>query len=188
MPIYALEGDAPQWPDDGPPFVAPGAHVIGRVKLGKNVGIWFGAVIRGDNEWMTIGDDTNIQDNATLHSDMGFPLTIGSGCTIGHGAIVHGCTIGDNTLIGMGATVLNGATIGKNCIVGANALVTEGKEFPDNSLIVGAPAKAVRTLDEAAAQRLKGSAQHYVANAGRFSGGLVAIDAPDARSSGKARP
>ncbi len=192
MPIYALEGDAPRLPDDGSLFVAPGAHVMGRVRLGKNVGVWFGAVIRGDNEWMTIGDDTNIQDNATLHSDFGFPLTIGAGCTIGHGAIVHGCTIGENSLIGMGATVLNGARIGKNCIVGANALVTEGKEFPDNSLIVGAPARAVRSLDEAAAEKLEMSARHYVANAKRFASGLTPIEAPGwaerETRGGRARP
>ncbi|MDY8110443.1 gamma carbonic anhydrase family protein [Fulvimarina sp. 2208YS6-2-32] len=172
MPIYSLEGDAPEFPQDGAPFVAPGARIIGRVRLGSNVGVWFNAVIRGDNEWMTIGDDTNIQDNCTLHSDQGFPLTIGKGCTIGHNAIVHGCTLGDNVLIGMGATILNGAVIGDNSIVGANALVTEGKVFPPNSLIVGAPAKAVRELDAAAAEKLKQSARHYAGNAARFAAGL----------------
>ncbi|MDX1731306.1 MAG: gamma carbonic anhydrase family protein [Aurantimonas coralicida] len=182
MPIYALDEDRPELPEDDSVFVAPGAHVIGRVRLGRNVGIWFGAVLRGDNEWMTIGDDTNIQDNCTLHSDAGFPLTIGAGCTLGHAAIVHGCTIGDNSLIGMGATVLNGAKIGRNCIVGANALVTEGKEFPDNSLIVGAPARVARTLDEKAEAGLKLSAEHYARNAQRFAKGLVPIEPGNAKT------
>lgn len=172
MPIYALGNDRPELPEADEYFIAPGAHVIGRVRLGRGVGIWFGAVLRGDNEWMTIGDRTNVQDNCTLHSDAGFPLTIGDGCTLGHAAIVHGCTIGDNTLIGMGATILNGARIGRNSIVGANALVTEGKEFPDGSLIVGAPAKAVRELDAAAIEKLKESADHYQSNARRFADGL----------------
>lgn len=176
MPIYALDGDRPETSPESEFFVAPGAHVIGRVRLGRNANIWFGSVLRGDNEWMTIGENTNIQDNCTLHSDPGFPLTIGAGCTIGHGAIVHGCTIGENSLIGMGATVLNGARIGKNSIVGANALVTEGKEFPDNSLIVGAPAKVARTLDDAAVAGLKAAAEHYVANARRFAKGLERVD------------
>lgn len=176
MPLYALDGDRPEPSPGGEFFVAPGAHVIGRVRLGRNANIWFGSVLRGDNEWMTIGENTNIQDNCTLHSDPGFPLTIGAGCTIGHGAIVHGCTIGENSLIGMGATVLNGARIGKNSIVGANALVTEGKEFPDNSLIVGAPAKVARTLDDTAVAGLKAAAEHYVANARRFAKGLERVD------------
>ncbi|SMC71604.1 Carbonic anhydrase or acetyltransferase, isoleucine patch superfamily [Fulvimarina manganoxydans] len=169
MPIYALDGDAPQLPEDGSVFVAPGAHVIGRVRMGRNVGVWFGAVIRGDNEWMEIGEGTNIQDNSTLHSDFGLPLTIGAGCTIGHGAIVHGCTIGDNVLVGMGATILNGAVIGSDSIVGANALVTEGKTFPERSLIVGSPARAIRTLDDATIEKLKQSAADYVGNAARFA-------------------
>ena len=176
MPIYALDGDRPELPDDGTVFVAPGAHVIGRVRLGAGVSIWFGAVLRGDHEWMIIGERSNIQDNCTLHSDPGFPLSIGAGCTIGHAAIVHGCTIGENSLIGMGATILNGARIGRHSIVGANALVTEGKEFPDNSLIVGAPAKVARTLDDAAAEMLKASAAHYVRNARRFADGLELLD------------
>ena len=174
MALYSLDGQAPDISDGV--FVADGARVIGRVRLGENVGIWFGAVLRGDNEWMVIGERTNIQDNATLHSDAGLPLTIGAGCTIGHGAIVHGCTIGDNTLVGMGATILNGARIGRNSIVGANALVTEGKTFPDNSLIVGSPAKVVRELDDATAEALKLSAEHYLGNAQRFAAGLKRID------------
>jgi carbonic anhydrase/acetyltransferase-like protein (isoleucine patch superfamily) len=175
MPIYELNGQRPRLPDDGAFWVAPDAHVIGRVTLGADVGIWFGAVLRADNDTIVVGDRSNIQDGAMLHVDEGFPLTIGVDVTIGHHAIVHGCTIGDNTLIGMGATILNGARIGRNCLVGANALVTEGKEFPDNSLIVGAPAKAVRTLDAQAAERLRASALSYVANWQRFSKGLKPV-------------
>src|SRR5690606_14143710 len=124
-------------------FVAPNAVLVGDVVLGPEVGVWFGVVARGDNERIAIGARSNVQENCVLHTDMGFPLTIGENCTIGHSAILHGCTIGDNSLIGMGATVLNGAKIGKNCLIGANALVTEGKEIPDNSLVVGAPRKVV---------------------------------------------
>jgi carbonic anhydrase/acetyltransferase-like protein (isoleucine patch superfamily) len=176
MPIYALGAHKPQCPAPGTFWIAPDAHVIGRVTLGQDVGIWFGAVLRGDNEPIAIGDGTNIQEGAMLHVDPGFPLTIGAGCTIGHHAIVHGCTIGDNSLIGMGATVLNGAKIGKNCLVGANALVTEGKDFPDGSLIVGSPAKAIRSLDEAAIAGLMRSAQSYIANWKRFATDLKRID------------
>jgi carbonic anhydrase/acetyltransferase-like protein (isoleucine patch superfamily) len=176
MTIHSLDGEGPELPENGRYWVADSATVAGRVRLGEDCGVWFGAVIRGDNEWIGIGARTNIQDNAVLHSDAGSPLTIGEGCTIGHSAVVHGCTVGDNSLIGMGATVLNGARIGANSIVGAGALVTEGKEFPDNSLIVGAPAKAIRTLDEAAVAKLKLSAEHYVSNARRFKDGLQRID------------
>jgi carbonic anhydrase/acetyltransferase-like protein (isoleucine patch superfamily) len=172
MPLYALGEHAPKTPDADRFWVAPGAHVMGKVEIGEDVGIWFGAILRGDNEWITLGAGTNVQENTVIHTDWGFPATIGKGCTIGHGAIIHGCTIGDNSLIGMGATVLNGARIGKNCLVGANALVTEGKEFPDNSLIVGSPAKAIRTLDEAAVEKLKLSAQNYAANWKRFAADL----------------
>ncbi|MFD2235972.1 gamma carbonic anhydrase family protein [Aureimonas populi] len=176
MAIYSLDNDRPDLPENGRYFVAESATVVGRVRLGEDVGVWFGAVIRGDNEWIEIGPRTNVQDNCTLHSDSGFPLSIGAGCTLGHGAIVHGCMIGENSLVGMGATVLNGARIGRNSIVGAGALVTEGKVFPDNSLIVGAPARAVRTLGEDDAARLKLSAEHYVANARRFAAGLQRIE------------
>ncbi|MBP2549240.1 carbonic anhydrase/acetyltransferase-like protein (isoleucine patch superfamily) [Neorhizobium galegae] len=168
MPLYALGDQQPTVPDGARFWVAPGAHVMGKVAIGEDVGIWFGAVLRGDNEWITLGTGTNVQENTVIHTDWGFPATIGQGCTIGHGAIIHGCTIGDNSLIGMGATILNGARIGKNCLVGANALVTEGKEFADNSLIVGAPAKAIRTLDDEAVAKLKLSAQNYAANWKRF--------------------
>ena len=172
MPLYALGDAEPTLPADGRYWLAPDAHVIGEVVIGQDVSFWFGAVARGDNGPMVIGDRTNIQEGAMLHSDPGSPLTIGADVTVGHHAILHGCTVGDQSLIGMGATVLNGARIGRSCIVGANALVTEGKEFPDLSLIVGAPAKAVRALDEATAERLRRSAAHYVANAARYRRGL----------------
>ncbi|MAY63116.1 MAG: gamma carbonic anhydrase family protein [Rhizobiales bacterium] len=175
MALYELDGMAPELPSDFS-FVAENATVIGKVRIGSDVGIWFNAVLRGDNEMIDVGARTNIQENAVLHTDMGFPLTIGEGCTIGHKAMLHGCTIGENSLVGMGATILNGAVIGKNCLIGAGALVTEGKEIPDNSLVMGAPAKVVRTLDEDAANRLRLSAGHYVENAKRFSKGLKRID------------
>lgn len=169
MPLYSLGERVPETPAPDRYWIAPDANVIGAVTIGEDVGIWFGTTLRGDNERITVGRGTNIQEGVMVHSDPGFPATIGEGCTIGHHAIVHGCTIGDNSLIGMGATVLNGAKIGKNCLVGANALVTEGKEFPDNSLIVGSPAKAIRTLDDAAVEGLRRSAENYVANWKRFS-------------------
>ena len=169
MPLYRLGERAPQTPAPESYWVAPDANVIGSVTIGEDVGIWFGATLRGDNEPITVGRGTNIQEGVMVHSDPGFPATIGEGCTIGHHAIIHGCTIGDNSLVGMGATVLNGAKIGKNCLIGANALVTEGKEFPDNSLIVGSPARAIRTLDDAAVQSLKTSAAKYVENWRRFA-------------------
>ncbi len=176
MPLYTLDDVSPTLPEAGRFWIAPDAHVIGRVRLGRDVGIWFGTVIRGDNEPIEIGEGTNIQEGCMLHTDPGAPMRIGAGCTVGHHAILHGCTIRENSLVGMGATVLNGARIGANCLVGAGALVTEGKEFPDNSLIVGAPAKAIRTLDEDAVQRLRRTAQHYVENWQRFANGLRRID------------
>lgn len=176
MPVYALGDQEPALPPADQLWVAPDAHVIGNVRLGAGVGIWFCAVLRGDNDLILIGDGTNIQDGAVLHSDPGFPLTIGRLCTIGHRAIVHGCTIGDRSLIGMGATVMNGASIGANCIVGANALVTEGKSFPDRSLIVGAPAKVVRTLDDAALAGLWIAATGYIEKGQRFRTTLRRLD------------
>lgn len=173
MPIYELDGIAPELPEEY--WVAPDAQVMGRVILGEEVGIWFAAVLRADNEPMRIGARSNIQDGAVLHSDMGAPLTVGEDCTIGHRAILHGCTVGDGSLIGMGATVLNKAKIGRHCIVGANALVTERKEFPDFSLIVGSPAVVVRTFDEAVIAQLKRSADGYVRNWRRFKAGLRQI-------------
>ncbi|MBW8299368.1 MAG: gamma carbonic anhydrase family protein [Hydrogenophaga sp.] len=175
MPIYSLGNLTPKLPAEDRYWVAPDAHVIGQVELGEDVGIWFGAVLRGDNEPIVIGERTNIQEGVMIHTDPRFPVTIGAGCTIGHHAIVHGCTIGDNSLIGMGATILNGAKIGKNCLVGANALITEGKEFPDNSLIVGSPARVVRSLDETAAAGLGLSAESYVRNWQRFARDLKKI-------------
>ena len=175
MPVYALDDLAPDLPPGGEYWIAPDAHVMGRIRLGRDVGIWFGAVLRGDRELIDVGARTNIQEHSLLHTDPGAPMTIGEGCTVGHHAILHGCVVGPNSLIGMGATVLNHARIGANSIVGANALVTEGKEFPDNSLIVGAPARAVRALDEDAVAKLRLSADHYVANWRRYSKGLKRI-------------
>jgi len=149
--------------------------VIGQVELGEDAGVWFGAVLRGDNERISIGARTNIQEGAMVHTDPGHPVSIGADCTIGHHAIVHGATIGANSLVGMGATILNGARMGANCLVGANALVTERKEFPDGSLIVGSPAKALRQLDEAAIEAIRESAAHYVENWRRFARGLRRI-------------
>jgi carbonic anhydrase/acetyltransferase-like protein (isoleucine patch superfamily) len=176
MPIYSLDDVAPILPEEGRFWVAPDAHVIGKVRLGADVGIWFGAVLRGDNELIDIGEATNIQEGALLHTDMGAPLAVGAGCTIGHKAILHGCTIGENSLIGMGATILNHARIGTNSLVGANSLVTEGKQFPDNALIVGAPAKVIRVLDEDVIERLRWSARNYVDNWKRFANGMRRID------------
>lgn len=176
MPIYALGGMTPQTPPAGRYWLAPDATLIGQVEIGEDVGIWFGAVLRGDNEPIVIGPRTNIQEGVMIHTDPRFPTAIGEGCTIGHHAIIHGCTIGDGSLIGMGATILNGAKIGRNCLVGANALVTEGKEYPDGSLIVGAPAKAIRQLDEQAIDGLRRSADNYVANWQRFARDLKRMD------------
>ena len=175
MPLYALDDRTPTLPAEDRYWVAPDANVIGKVILGEDVGIWFGATLRGDNEPIIVGARSNIQEGTVVHTDPGKPVIIGEGCTIGHGAIIHGCTIGNNSLVGMGATVLNGAVIGNNCLVGANALVTEGKVFPDNSLIVGSPAKAIRTLDAEAVEGLKKSAESYVRNWQRFKRGLKAI-------------
>lgn len=175
MPVYAIDGKAPEFEDADTNWIAPDATLIGNIKIGRSAGFWFGVVIRGDGEPITIGADTNVQEHTIMHTDPGFPLTIGKGCTIGHRALLHGCTVGDNSLIGMGAIVLNGARIGNNSLVGAGALVTENKVFPDNSLIVGSPAKVIRTLDEAAIERLRVSAAHYVANAKRFKAKLKAV-------------
>lgn len=175
MPLYELDGKRPVFENEETNWVAPDATVIGDVSIGRNVSLWFGVVIRGDNEPIRIGADSNIQEHTVMHTDPGSPLTIGEGCTIGHRAMLHGCTIGDGSLVGMGAIVLNGARIGKNSLVGAGALVTEGKEFPDNSLIVGVPARAVRTLDEKAVAGLRGSAAHYVENGARFRKNLKKV-------------
>jgi carbonic anhydrase/acetyltransferase-like protein (isoleucine patch superfamily) len=176
MPIYALEGVAPELPADGAYWIAPTAVVIGRVKLMKNASVWFGAVLRGDNDLICIGENSNIQDNAVLHTDPGLPVTVGANVTVGHNVVLHSTSVGDNSLIGMGATLLNRSRIGKNCIVGANALVTEGKEYGDGMLIVGSPARAMRPLGDAELALLKASAEVYVANYRRFLGGLTALD------------
>lgn len=175
MTLYALDGVTPQISEDS--WVAPDANLIGDVVLEAGASVWFGATLRGDNEVIRVGAGSNIQENSVLHTDMGYPLTIGAGCTIGHKAMLHGCTIGENSLIGMGATVLNGAKIGKNCLIGANALITEGKEIPDGSLVMGAPGKVVRQLDDAAIEGLRKSAEGYQNNMRRFKSGLVALSA-----------
>jgi len=172
MSLHSLDQETPVIADPERVYIAPGAHVIGRVHLGLDVSIWFNVVIRGDNDLITIGDRTNIQDGAIVHADPGAPATIGADCTIGHRAIVHGATVGEGSLIGMGATVLNGAVIGARSLVGANALVTEGKVFPEGSLIVGAPAKLVRVLSPEEIEGLRLSAAGYVANGRRFAAGL----------------
>ncbi|MCB1332312.1 MAG: gamma carbonic anhydrase family protein [Roseivivax sp.] len=171
--IYALDGIHPEIDADS--WVAPDANLIGRVVLEAGASVWFGCTLRGDNEEIRVGAGSNVQENVVCHTDPGCPLVIGPGCTIGHKAMLHGCVIGENSLIGMGATVLNGAKIGKNCLIGANALITEGKEIPDGSLVMGAPGKVVRQLDEAAIEGLKRSARHYQDNMRRFRKGLVPV-------------
>ena len=175
MPIYELDGQAPELPAEGRYYIADTAVVIGRVRLLAEASIWWGSVLRGDNEWIEVGERSNIQESCTLHTDMGFPMTIGPDCTIGHNVVLHGCTIAAGSLIGMGATVLNGARIGPRSLVGAGALVTEGKEFPPNSLIVGAPARAVRTLDEKAANSVSFAAEWYVKRWNQYAKGLKRI-------------
>ena len=172
MPIHALDAHHPVFADPARTFVAPDAQVIGRVWLGLDVSVWFGAVLRGDNDDIVVGDESNIQDGAVVHVDPGQPVSIGRAVTIGHRAIVHGCTIGAESLIGMGATVLNGAAIGSASLVGAGALVTEGKSFPDGSLIVGVPARVVRPLTASEIDGLRISAARYVLSARRFRDGL----------------
>tara|TARA_R100000988_G_C3948722_1_gene139952 strand:- start:112 stop:630 length:519 start_codon:yes stop_codon:yes gene_type:complete len=171
--IYELDGIAPAIDEDT--WVAPDANVIGKVVLEAGAAVWFGATLRGDIEEIRVGAGTNIQENAVLHTDLGYHMTIGRDCTIGHKAMLHGCTIGDGSLIGMGATVLNGAKIGKGCLIGACALVTEGKEIPDHSLVMGSPGKVVRRLDEAALEALRDSARRYQDNMRRFRDGLRAL-------------
>lgn len=173
MTLYALDGRAPKIDEDS--WVAPDANVIGGVILEVGASVWFGATLRGDNEDITVGAGTNIQENSILHTDMGYPLVIGAGCTIGHKAMLHGCILGENTLIGMGATVLNGAKIGKDCLIGAGALITEGKVIPDGSLVMGVPGKVVRDLDAQAIQGLRDSAASYQENARKFRAGLTEI-------------
>ena len=173
MTLYALGDKTPKV--HGNAWVAPDANVIGNVVLEDESSVWFGSTLRGDNEVIHVGRGSNVQENCVFHTDMGYPLTIGENCTIGHKVMLHGCTIGDNTLIGMGATILNGARIGRNCLIGAGALITEGKEIPDGSLVMGAPGKVVRQLDEEAIAKLTASARHYAENAARFAKDLTAL-------------
>jgi carbonic anhydrase/acetyltransferase-like protein (isoleucine patch superfamily) len=175
MPLYRLADFEPELPRPDEYWIAPNAVVIGRVKLGKHVSIWFASVLRGDNEPIEIGAGSNVQDGCVMHTDPGFPVQIGEQCTIGHRAVIHGARIGSNSLVGMNATVLNGAHVGANSIVGANALVTEGREFPDNTLILGSPAKAVRTLGADALARIRAGSAHYVTNYQRFARDLQEI-------------
>ena len=175
MAIFELDGAAPDLPADGRYWIADSAVVIGRVRLKSDASVWFNAVLRGDNEWIELGERSQIQDNAMLHTDPGFPLTIGENCVIGHNVVLHGCRIAANSLIGMGAVVLNGAKIGRNSLVGAGAVVTEGKEFADNSLIVGSPARVVRALDEKAARAIADGADIYVRRWQQYAKGLKRI-------------
>jgi carbonic anhydrase/acetyltransferase-like protein (isoleucine patch superfamily) len=161
MPLFSLDGQQPDMAPANQCYVAHTAVLIGKVRIKAGASVWFGAVLRGDNEWIEVGERSNVQDNCTLHTDPGFPLVIGTGCTVGHNAILHGCSIGDNTLIGMGAIVLNGAQVGSNCIVGAGALISENKTVPDNSLVLGSPARKTRDTDEAAIKLIEKAAKVY---------------------------
>ncbi|MCP5410923.1 MAG: gamma carbonic anhydrase family protein [Alphaproteobacteria bacterium] len=172
MPLYSLDGVSPQLPDDGDCWIAPDAVLIGKVRLLKGATVWFGAVLRGDNDWITIGEESNVQDHSVIHADPGQPVTIGRGVTIGHRVIVHSASVGDNSLIGMGAILLNRARIGANSLVGAGALVTEDKTFEDGKLILGSPAKAMRDLGPEQIEGLRQSARIYVANGRRYAAGL----------------
>jgi carbonic anhydrase/acetyltransferase-like protein (isoleucine patch superfamily) len=173
MPVYRLRDDAPQIPASA--FVAPEATLIGKVRLGEGTGIWFGAVLRGDNELISVGAGSNVQEGVVLHTDLGYPLTIGANVTIGHQAMLHGCTIGDGSLIGIQAVVMNAAVIGRECLVGAGAIVTEGKSFPDRSLILGAPAKLVRTLTDKEIAGLAESADDYARKRDRYKADLAPV-------------
>ena len=173
MSFYQLDDLAPRLADSA--WIADSAQVIGNVELAADTSVWFGVVLRGDTEVIRVGRGSNIQDNSVVHADIGFPVTIGENVTIGHQVMLHGCSIGDGSLIGIRAVVLNGAKIGKHCLVGAGALVTEGKEFPDGSMIFGAPARLVRQLSPEQMAGLDRSAEHYVENARRFKAGLKKI-------------
>ena len=173
--IYELDGHRPELPEAGRYWIAPNASVIGKVRMKLDTSVWFGAVLRGDNEWIELGERSQIQDNATLHTDPGYPMVIGPDCVIGHNVILHGCIIGAKSLVGMGAIMLNGSRIGENCLVGAGALITEDKTFPDGSLIVGAPARAIRTLDEETRKRIAAGADVYVRRFKQYAKGLKPI-------------
>ena len=175
MPVYSLGKHTPIMPANGEYWIAPNAQVIGAVELKRNASVWFNAVLRGDNELISIGENTNVQDGSVLHTDMGSPLTIGRNCTIGHLVMLHGCTIGDGTLIGIGSIVLNNTKIGKNCLIGANTLIPEGKDIPDNSMVLGSPGKVIKTLGDDFATVLQASAKIYVENWQRFSRDLKPV-------------
>ncbi|HQX83890.1 MAG: gamma carbonic anhydrase family protein [Rhizobiales bacterium] len=172
MALHILDGIAPELPAEGSCWIAASADVIGRVRLERNASIWFNAVLRGDNELISVGEGSNVQDGCVLHTDMGSPLTVGRNCTIGHKVMLHGCTIGDNTLVGIGSIILNNAVIGKNCLIGAHSLISERKVIPDNSLVMGSPGKVVRELDAEAIARLSAAAASYVRNWQRYAKGL----------------
>lgn len=176
MPVYALGNRKPILPAEGEYWIAPNAEVMGNVKLEKNASIWFGAVLRGDNELITIGENSNVQDGSVLHTDPGSPLTIGRNVTIGHMVMLHGCTIGEGSLVGIGSIILNNAKIGKGCLIGANSLIAEGKEIPDYSMVLGSPGKIVRTLEKEMSEALRLSADHYVENWKKYAAGLKRID------------
>jgi carbonic anhydrase/acetyltransferase-like protein (isoleucine patch superfamily) len=175
MPIYALNDWTPELPPEGEYWIAPNAVLIGKVRLLKNASVWFGAVLRGDLDWITVGENSNVQDNSVIHADPGQPTTIGSNVTVGHKVILHSTTVGDGTLVGMGSTLLNRSRIGKNCLIGANTLITEGKEFADGSMIVGSPGRSVKQLSEPQLAMLKISSDGYVRNSQRFRGELKQI-------------
>jgi carbonic anhydrase/acetyltransferase-like protein (isoleucine patch superfamily) len=175
MNAYKLGDISPTFPENDEYWIAPSACLIGNVVLQKNASIWFGAVLRGDNDPIVVGENSNVQDNSVLHTDMGQPLTIGANVTIGHKVMLHGCTIGDGSLVGIGAIILNGARIGRRCIIGANSLITEGKEIPDDSMVMGSPGRVVRTLNEAQAAAIALGALHYVANWKRFKASLAPL-------------
>ena len=175
MAIYELDGQAQEFPENGNYFIADTATVIGKVRLLNRASVWFGAVLRGDNEWIEIGENSNVQDNSTCQTDRGFPLTIGKDCTVGHNVILHGCTLEDGALVGMGSIVMNGARIGRGSIVGAGAVSTEGKQFPEHSLIIGSPARVIRTLEPAQVVAMGSAAKFYVGNGPRFKNGLKKI-------------
>ncbi|GAA0537334.1 carbonic anhydrase/acetyltransferase-like protein (isoleucine patch superfamily) [Rhizomicrobium palustre] len=175
MPLYSIDGVSPELPPDGEYFIAPNAVLIGRVRLLRNASVWFGAVLRGDNDWITLGEGSNVQDNAVLHTDPGQPIVLGAGVTVGHSATIHSARVGDHALIGMGATLLNGAIIGAYSVVGANALVPEGRAYSEGSLIVGAPGRVIRTLNEEQRKALKDASHVYVEKSARYRRDLVKI-------------
>ncbi len=172
MTIYSLADAGPEFPESGNYWVAENATLIGRVRLLENASVWFGAVLRGDNDWITVGENSNVQDGSVLHTDPGFPLTIGRNVTVGHMVMLHGCDVGDNSLVGIGSIVLDGAKIGKNCLIGANTLIAQNKVIPDNSMVLGSPGKVVRTMTDSDAELLKYSADGYVKNWRRFNADL----------------